>query len=129
MFKLYFGGIVSGLTTSLVVGMLVFIIIAVKRRGSIEKWGRLIALFIVTGTAISALSATRDAFAAPGALFALDSIQSLACSAAGGAIFLIGIACIFLKKQDIRRACFFIASALLIAQVTVVESSRIAGIM
>lgn len=129
MSGLYFGSVVSGINTVFVLGMLVFIVMTVKNRGSISKWGRRIALFIAVGTAISALSATRDAFMMPGALFAADSMQTLVCSIAGGAIYLTGIVSIFFKKQDAKRVCFYIASILFIVQVVVIEASRIAGII
>jgi len=129
MFGLYFGDVVSGINTVFVLGMLAFIVIAVKNRRTINKWGRRIALLIVAGTAISALCATRDMFMTPTALFAASSVQAIVCSIAGGAIFLCGIVSIFFKKQDFKRACFHTVSLLFIVQVIVIESSRIAGIL
>lgn len=129
MFGLYFGDVISLVNTVLVAAMLVFIITAAINRGKITRWGRLIALFIVAGTAISALSATRDAFMMPGALFAASGMQATVCSIAGGMIFLTGIISIFFKKQNFKRVCFFTGSALFAVQVIVIESSRIAGIL
>lgn len=123
MLKLYFDGVFSILTILLVIGLMVLVIYAFKRNAKIQKWGRLIALFIIVGTAISALSATRDGYATSEALFAMDSWQSNVCSIAGGAIFLTGLISVFLKKQ--RRVCFYLVAALFVVQVAVVEGSRI----
>ena len=126
MIDLYFKDAVTVITIGLVLAMLAFIVISIAHGAKVQKWGRLIALFIVVGLAISALSATRDAYAAPGALFAMDSMQSLACSIAGGAIALAAIVSIFLKKQGAKRVCFHIISTLFVVQVLVVEISRVA---
>jgi hypothetical protein len=126
MQELYFRDAVSVLTLVLILGMIVMAVLALKNGTKVTKWGRLIALFIVVGTAVSALSATRDAYATSQAVFAMDSLQSTVCSIAGGAIFLAGIVSIFLKKQPARRVCFTVAAALFAIQVLTVEASRLA---
>lgn len=122
---LYFGDVISAVTTLLLAVVIVLIAISLKGRNNIGKWSRRIALFIVLGTAISGLSAARDAYAAPGALFAMDSIQSTICSIAGGAQYLTAIISIFLRSQTYKRRCFYILSALFAVQVLTVEGSRI----
>lgn len=126
MIDLYFRDAVSVITIGLVLAMLAFIVLSLTNGAKVQKWGRLIALFIVIGVVISALSATRDAFALPDALFAMDSMQSLVCSLAGGAIALTAIVSIFMKKQMAKRVCFHIMSALFVVQVFVIEISRVA---
>ncbi len=59
--------------------------------------------FIISGIAISAVSAMRDQFAAPQAVFALTSFQATICSVAGGLIILIGLVSIFFKNQNIKK--------------------------
>ncbi len=129
MLGLYFGDVVSVVTILLVVGLAVMAVLALKNGGKITKWGRLIALFIVVGTAISALSATRDAYATQQAVFAMDGLQSAICSIAGGAIYLTGLVCIFLKKQAARRIGFTVIAALFAVQVLTVEVSRVAYVL
>lgn len=124
MLGLYFGDVISVVTILLVVGLAVMAVLALKNGAKVTKWGRLIALFIVLGTAISALSATRDAYATQQAVFAMTSTQSTICSIAGGAIYLTGIVCIFLKKQEARRIGFIMITALFAVQVLTVEVSR-----
>lgn len=125
MLELYFGNVISILTLLLVAGMLLFAALSIKNHVRISRWGRLIALFLLVGTAISALSATRDGYATPKALFAMDSIQSTVCSVAGGLLFLTGIISIFLKNQSYKRICFHILSGLFLVQVLVIEASRV----
>lgn len=122
MIELYFKDAISVITIVLV---LAFIVLLVKNGAKVHKWGRWIALFIVVGVAINALSATRDAFAMPGALLGMFSIQSMVCALAGGAIMLTGLVSIFLKKQPSKRVCFHI-STLFVVQVMVAEMSRAA---
>ena len=126
MFNLYFGNLFSILTTALVVIMLVFITISFSTRKRILHWGWRILLFILIGTAISGLSAMRDAYMSETALFAPESMQSLVCSVAGCLIFLIGFVVIFVRKQEFRKTCYFIIAVLFIIQVITVEISRIA---
>ena len=129
MKELYFANVVSVLTILLVIATIVFAALAIRNGAKITKWGRLIALFIIVGTAISALSATRDAYAMDNAVFAMDSLQSTICSIAGGALYLTGLVCIFLKKQPARRVGFAIIAALFMAQVLTVEISRVAFVL
>lgn len=125
MINLLFGSLFSILTTVFVAGMLVFIALAHRYRSRIQKWGWLIGLFILIGTAISAFSAMRDGYATTEAVFAMNSMQSSLCSIAGGAIFLTGLVSIFLKNQLHKQRCFYIISGLFIIQVLVIEISRL----
>ncbi|NMC57103.1 MAG: hypothetical protein GYA50_07785 [Eubacteriaceae bacterium] len=126
MINMFFGNIFSLLTTILVLGLLAFIALSLVRRNEIKKWGRLILILILAGTAVSALSATRDAFMTANALFSLNSLQSMACSIAGAIIFLTGIIAVFVKNQKFRKTSFSIISVLFIVQVLTIEISRIA---
>lgn len=124
MFDLFFGSVMSVITTVFVLALLAFAVVAFVRRGDIGKWGRLILIFILAGTAVSAFSATRDAYMTEKALFAPVSFQSLVCSAAGGLIFLTGIVSLFVKSQKFRKAAFQLISVSFIIQVLTVEISR-----
>lgn len=123
---MYFGSVSAILTTALVAAMIIFIVLAVRNRERIPKWGKWIALFVMVGTVVSAISATRDHYGAAGALFEMDSIQSLLCSVIGGAVFGVAFVSIFFKKnQAYKRRCFYIMAVLFIANVVVVEASRL----
>lgn len=124
MLKLYFGDTMSVITTFFVLAMLAFIVTAFIKRGTITKWGRLILLFILVGTVISAFSATRDRFASDGAVFAMFGLQAAVCAVAGAMIILTGLIMAVLRKRNIRRVGFMLISALFIVQVLAVEVSR-----
>jgi len=124
MTLLLFGNLFSILTFASVAALVVFIALAVKNRDRIHTWGRLLLLFILIGTAVSAFSALRDGYATKSALFEMHSIQSIVCSVAGGTIFLIGLLTLFLKKQAHRKVCFYTVSALFTIQVILIEASR-----
>jgi uncharacterized membrane protein len=128
MLKLYFGNAISIMTTVFVLALLFFVIYAFIRRGEIDKWGRYILVFILVGTAISGLSATRDAYMTANALFTPNGLQSLICAIAGGLIFLTGIVSLFVRKQAFRKIAFQLISIFFIIQVVTVEVSRAAFI-
>ena len=126
MITLFAGDIISILTTTLVLAMLAFIFVSFTKRRNIQKWGRLILILVLVGTAISGLSATRDAYMMDGALFAPDSMQSTICSLVGGLIILTGLVSLFVRKQNFRKISFHLISMAFLLQVVTVEASRIA---
>ncbi len=126
MIDLYFRDAVSVITIGLVLAMLAFIVLLAVHSTKVTKWGKLIALFFVVGVAISALSATRDAFAMEDAVFGMMSLQAVVCAGAGVVITLTAIVSIFLKKQAAKRVGFHIMSVLFVMQVLTVEISRVA---
>ena len=125
MLYLFFGDVFSTLTTAAILGMVTLIAIAMMKRNQIQKWGRLILLFVVVGTAISGLSAMRDAYMTTQAVFSVSSLQSTICSLAGGLIFLTALLALFIRKQAFRRFGFQLISILFLVQVLVIEVSRI----
>lgn len=122
MIDLYFSDFYSIATTILVVfclGLAYFSLTSTRP----QRWGRTLLIFIVTGTLVSFLSAMRDAYASPDALFAMSSMQSTLCSIAGISIFLSGFLALFLRKQ--RKPLFILITFLFIFKVVVIEASRI----
>jgi len=124
MLEFLFGDIYSSITTILVIGLVTYSLAALRWL-KITHWGKSIAFFILTGTFVSAMSAMRDGYAGPQAVFGMNSIQSNLCSIAGFAIFLIGLIAIFNKSQQTRKTYFKLISYLFFFQVIVIESSRI----
>lgn len=124
VYELYFKDLFSIVTLGLVLGMTVLMMFIILNRKKITKWGRLTALFIISGIAVSAVSAMRDQFAAPQAVFALTSFQATICSVAGGLIILIGLVSIFFKNQNIKKSMLMTLFALFLIQVFTVEISR-----
>ncbi len=126
MLNLYFGNVYAVLALVLVLGLSVFAVFTIKSRNSIVKWEGRIWLFLLLGTALSALSAIRDGFAASNALFVMNSLQAILCSLAGGIIFLAAVVSIFLNRPAFRKCLFGTMSVLFLMQVLVIETSRIA---
>jgi hypothetical protein len=129
MAGLYVGDAVSVVTTVLVLGLVSYLVVMVVRRRGVQTWGRHILAAIAVGTALSALSATRDAFMTDGALFALTSAQALICAVAGGVIYLLGFTALVVRKQSWRRVAFTLIAALLTVQLLTVEGTRIAWLL
>jgi hypothetical protein len=124
MFEFLFKDIYASITTFVVIGLMTYSL-ALFGWFKPKHWGRSILLFIVFGILVSAISAMRDGYASPQALFSMNSVQALLCSIAGIAILLIGVLTIFIKNQNNRRICFLLISLLFILQVVVIEGSRI----
>jgi len=125
MFQLFFGDPISLTITLAVLAVFAIIALSFIKNKQITKWGRLVLVVILIGTAISGLSATRDAYMTSDAMFAVESIQSTLCSIAGGLIFLVGLTVLFVKRQSFREFGFFLISLLFILQVITIEASRI----
>ncbi|MBN2850856.1 MAG: hypothetical protein JXK92_09360 [Erysipelotrichaceae bacterium] len=123
MIDLYFSDFYAIATTVLVVLCLVLSVRSLTSQRE-PRWGRVILSFIVLGTLVSFLSAMRDAYATPDALFAMTSLQSSVCSIAGMLMFLGGFLALFLRKQ--RRNLFLGITILFVFKVVVIEASRIA---
>ena len=126
MLNLYFGNLFSIITTTLVVGMILFIGVSILNHQKILYWGRRILIFIIVGTGISGVSAIRDAYMTEKALFSPEGLQSTICSLAGSLIFLIGIVSIFVRNQKFRKIAYFVIAALFFIQIITIELSRIA---
>jgi hypothetical protein len=129
MLRLYFGDIYSIAATVLILGLLAFILFSWRDRDGVTRWGRRLTIFILAGTVVSMCAAMRDNYATADALFAMDSLPSNLCSIAGGAIFLLGLLAIFLKRRNARKTIFFLAAALFTAQVVVIETARLSAWM
>ena len=126
MVGLFFRDAVSTITTGLVLALVVFLVWVAAHGRTVTQWGRYILVAVVVGTALSALSATRDAFMAPGALFTLTDVQTLLCAAAGGVIYLLGLTALLVRRQSWRKAVFHSVGVLLVVQIAAVEGTRIA---
>ena len=126
---LFIASPISVVTTAVLIAILAFAAIAYYKRASVRKWGRLLLVLILIGTAASATSAVRDGYGAAGALFSMDGAQSLICMALGILIYLTGLACLIWRRQGARRAGFFLAAGLMVVQIAVVEGSRVLFLM
>ena len=111
----FFGDTLKGITSGLAVVLLLYLWGTVAYGRKTQAWGRRLVPAVVIGTALSALSATRDGFMAQGALFAPDGFVSLACAIAGVAVYLLAIAALVVRTQGFRKTAFVLTAALLSA--------------
>ena len=125
MANLFFGTVLKGITTGLALILLLYLWGTVANGRKVQAWGRRLVPALVVGTALSALSATRDCFMAQGALFAPDGFVGLACAIAGGVIYLLALAALLVHSQGFRKTAFILTAALLSAQIALVEGARI----
>ncbi len=125
MAELFFGDMLKGITSGLAVILLLYLWGTVVYGRKMQAWGRRLVPAVIVGTALSALSATRDGFMAQGALFAPDGFVSLACAIAGVAVYLLAIAAVVVRKQGFRKTAFVLTAALLSVQIALVEGARI----
>lgn len=125
MIQLYFKDAVTTITTVLVLGLILLAGGLILKRQKVQKWGKFILIFIVLGTAVSGLSATRDLYMMDGALFTVSSFQSTVCSILGGLIYLSGLIALFFKNQKVKRCIFYLISGFFTVQVLTIEISRL----
>lgn len=119
----------------LMAGLIVFIVITALKRKDIKNWGRRIALLVFWGLAVCILAAFRDgyhlsvqAFADPGVLpglFTIGSIQSTVCCILGGILGIGSLSAAFVRKQEYRRAVFFILCGAAVIKALIIEISKL----
>jgi len=133
--NLYFGNLLSIISTLLVIGIFIYIGVTVEKQNEIKSFGRRIAILALWGLLICIFVATRDGYVLsvqasidtgvlPG-LFTVDSIQSTLCSLGGAVIAFCSLSSIFVKKQGYRKAMFFILAATILLKTLVIEISRV----
>jgi hypothetical protein len=132
--NLYFGDIVSTITTVLVLSIIIYIVTIIAKHKKIELWGRQIALLVIWGLVVCILVAVRDKYylsvqasmdskITPG-LFTIESVQSNLCCIAGPVIAFCTFSSIFIRKQNYRKIMFFVMSATIIFKILVIELAR-----
>jgi hypothetical protein len=119
----------------LAAGLIVFIILTAAKQKGIKNWGRRIAILVFWGLAVCILAAVRDgyhlsvqAFADPGVLpglFPVGSIQSTACCILGGILGIGSLIAAFARKQEFRRAVFFILCGAAVIKTLIIEISKL----
>lgn len=133
--KLYFGSVVTSVTTLLLIGMFGYIGYSFIHRNEITLWGRRIAVLLAVGLVICIFAASRDNYhmsvqnAIDGStevgVFSIHSIQSTANCIIALGIVICGILSIFMKSQDARQVLFFILSLCICMKIGIIEFSRI----
>ena len=134
--KLYFGNVITTVTTVLILILLGFIGLTIWNRNDIQYWGRRTLFLLAYGLLICCFAATRDGLdktvqaaidgsCAPG-LFSLISIPTITGCIGAAAILIAAIATPIAKSQDMRQIWFYVMSGGILLKVIVMEVSRIA---
>ena len=135
--KLYFGNIVTTVTTLMILALLGFIGYSVCSRAHITFWRRRSAVLLVFGLAVCCFAAARDGLdrtiqhaidgsCAPG-LFPLVSVPTVAGCIGAALIIIAAVATPIAKTQRAREIWFYIMSGGAMAKIVTMELARMIG--
>lgn len=133
--KLYFGNIVTTITTIMLLILVWFIGGSIANRTNINYWGRRSLFLLVYGLTICCFAAARDGLdktiqntidgsCAPG-VFPLISIPNLIGCIGAAIIIIAAIATPIAKSQHMRQIWFYIMSSGVMLKILVMEVARI----
>ena len=133
--KLYFGNIVTTITTIMLLILVWFIGGSIANRTNINYWGRRSLFLLVYGLTICCFAAARDGLdktiqntidgsCAPG-VFPLISIPNLIGCIGAAIIIIAAIATPIAKSQHMREIWFYVMSGGVMLKIVVMEIARI----
>ncbi len=133
--KLYFGNMVTTVTTIMVLALAGFISYSIWNRNEINFWGRRNLFLLVYGLVICCFAAARDGLdktiqaaidgsCAPG-IFPLVSIPTIVGCIGAAMIIIAAIATPIAKSQQMREIWFYVMSGGILLKIAVMEISRI----
>ena len=132
--KLYFGSIITTVTTLMLFALLGFISWSVLNHTSIQYWGRRSVLLLVFGLVVCCFAAARDGLdktiqhaidgsCAPG-LFPLISVPTIVGCVGALMIIIAAIATPIAKTQTMREAWFYVMSGGAVLKIVTMEIAR-----
>ena len=135
--KLYFGNMVTTVTTIMILCLLGFMGYTVVHRENVTYWGRRSLLLLVFGLVICCFAAARDGLdktiqnavdgsCAPG-VFPLVSFPNLIGCIGAAVIVIAAIATPIAKSQQAREVWFYVMSGGALLKIAVMEIARIVG--
>ena len=133
--KLYFGSIITTVTTLMIFALLGFIGYSVFVRANIEYWGCRSVIVLVFGLVVCCFAAARDGLdktiqhaidgsCAPG-LFPLISVPTIVGCVGALLIIIAAIATPIAKTQKMREVWFYVMSSGTVLKIVTVEIVRI----
>lgn len=133
--KLYFGNIVTTVTTLMILVFLAFICYTVFNRADIVYWGRRSVFLLIFGLVICCFAATRDGLdktiqcaidgsCAPG-VFSLVSIPTVAGCIGALLIIVAAVATPIAKSQQAREIWFYLMSGGAVLKILTMEIARL----
>ena len=133
--KLYFGNIVTTVTTLMILSLVGFVGYSISSRSNINFWGRRSLFVLIYGLVICCFAATRDGLdktiqnaidgsCNPG-IFSLVSVPNVIGCVGAMIIIIAVIATPLAKSQHMREIWFYVMSGGVMLKVAVMEISRI----
>ena len=133
--KLYFGNMVTTVTTIMVITLIGFIGYSVWNRNTISFWGRRNLFLLMYGLVICCFAAARDGLdktiqatidgsCTPG-IFPLVSIPIIVGCIGAAMIIVAAVATPIAKSQRMREVWFYVMSSGVMLKVVVMELARI----
>ena len=133
--KLYFGNMVTTVTTLMILSLVGFVGYSISSRSNINFWGRRSLFVLIYGLVICCFAATRDGLdktiqnaidgsCNPG-IFSLVSVPNVIGCVGAIIIIIAAIATPLAKSQHMREIWFYVMSGGVMLKVAVMESSRI----
>ncbi len=133
--KLYFGNIVTTVTTLMILSLVGFVGYSISSRSNINFWGRRSLFVLIYGLVICCFAATRDGLdktiqnaidgsCNPG-IFSLVSVPNVIGCVGAIIIIIAAIATPLAKSQHMREIWFYVMSGGVMLKVAVMEISRI----
>ena len=133
--KLYFGNVVTTVTTLMILSLVGFIGYSIINRSNIHFWGRRSLFVSAYGLVICCFAATRDGLdktiqytidgsCNPG-LFSLVSVPTIVGCVGAAIIIVAAIATPIAKSQHMREIWYYVMSCGVILKIVVMEISRI----
>ena len=133
--KLYFGNIVTAVTTIMVITLVGFIGYSIWNRNAISFWGRRNLFLLIYGLVICCFAATRDGLdktiqtaidgsCTPG-IFPLVSVPNIVGCIGAAMIIIAAIATPIARSQYMREIWFYFMSGGILLKIVVMEISRI----
>ena len=133
--KLYFGNMITTITTLMILALIGFIGYSVWNRDHINFWGRRNLFLLVYGLVICCFAAARDGLdktiqaavdgsCAPG-IFSLVSVPTIVGCIGAAMIIIAAIATPIARSQQMREIWFYFMSGGIVLKIVVMEVSRI----
>ena len=133
--RLYFGNIVTTVTTLMILSLVGFVGYSISSRSNINFWGRRSLFVLIYGLVICCFAATRDGLdktiqnaidgsCNPG-IFSLVSVPNVIGCVGAIIIIIAAIATPLAKSQHMREIWFYVMSGGVMLKVAVTEISRI----
>ena len=133
--KLYFGNMVTTVTTLMILSLVGFVGYSISSRSNINFWGRRSLFVLIYGLVICCFAATRDGLdktiqnaidgsCNPG-IFSLVSVPNVIGCVGAMIIIIAAIATSLAKSQHMREIWFYVMSGGVMLKVAVMEISRI----